>query len=312
MKVLVTGSEGFVGKNLVEHLKKNQLEVVGLDKNADYNRSDFYRLGSFDVDPEELLRGSDAVIHLASESHVDRSIDGPRVFVENNVLGTLELFQAVKNYKPDIPIILFSTDEVGACLDRGWYVEKGQAFHCGSVYSATKGAQELLAQAYSNTHNLHIITTRCVNIFGKHQADEKFIPTVVKNALLDQQIPIYGSGLQLRQWVSVEHVCQFLNDLVVSTCIPPESVLHITGTHEVPNILMAHTILNFLNKPSSLIQHVTDRLGHDTRYSLGRTEETDRFGFAVYDKENFMSDLKETVFWYSNQFSLKNQRGRLL
>lgn len=305
MKVLVTGSSGFIGKNLVEHLEKNQITVACLDKDVFHHHENHinYRLGSYQRDLSSMLHDLqlDAIIHLASESHVDRSITGPREFAENNFLGTLELFEAVRILKTEIPVILFSTDEVGACLETGSYPERGKPFKIGSVYSATKGAQELLAQAYSNTHGLSLITTRCVNVFGPQQSDEKFIPTVVKKALTDQKIPIYGSGMQLRQWVSVQHVCQFLNELVVSTCIPPDSVLHITGTHEVPNILMAHTILNFLNKPSSLIQHVEDRLGHDVRYSLARTDDTDVFGFKVYDQDDFMQDLHDTVLFYAKQ-----------
>lgn len=309
MKVLVTGSCGFVGKNLVQHLRNNQIEVIGLDKDVSVHNEEniSYRLGSYQRNVSDLLEAHsvESIIHLASESHVDRSITGPKEFVENNIVGTFELFDAVRLLKREIPIILFSTDEVGACLETGSFYEKGQTLKCGSVYSASKGAQELLAQAYSNTYDLQVITTRCVNIFGPHQAAEKFIPTVIRKALADQPIPVYGNGLQLRQWVSVQHVCQFLNELAVSSCIPGDSVLHITGTHEVPNILMAHTILNFLNKPSSLIQHTTDRLGHDVRYSLGRSEETDRFGFKSYDTDKFMLDLKETVFWYVNQGGLK-------
>lgn len=309
MKVLVTGSVGFVGKNLCPYLQNHNIEVVGLDKDSNGKPDENFlqhQLGSwsgFNLSQFLDYHQISSIIHLASESHVDRSISGPKAFIDNNVLGTLELFEAVKNARNEVPIILFSTDEVGACLESGAFLEKGQPFKCGSVYSASKGAQELLAQAYINTHGLQIITTRCVNIFGAHQASEKFIPTVIRKALYDESIPIYGNGMQERQWVHVDHVCKILNELAVSTCIPPESVLHITGTHEFPNNLLAHTILSLLNKPSSLIQYVSDRLGHDVRYALGKSEETDRFGLPEYDPGNFMDDLKRTVSWYEKQFS---------
>lgn len=307
MKVLVTGSSGFVGKNFVQRLKDNHVDVVCLDATA-LGTEDLstwkYRLGSFTQTTllADNFKEVESVVHLASESHVDRSILGPREFIDNNVAGTLELFEMCRGLPNLQSIILFGTDEVGACLEEGSFVEKGMPFHCGSVYSASKGAQELLAQAYIKTHGLPIVTTRCVNIFGPQQADEKFIPTVIRKAIKGENIPIYGSGMQKRQWVSVEHVCKFLNDLCTSTMVPPSSVLHITGTKEFPNIMLAHTILSLLGKPASLISHVTDRLGHDARYALGRTDSTDAYGFPEYDESKFMEDLSATVDWYVKHY----------
>lgn len=302
MHILVTGSEGFVAKSLVPYLRSNQIEVTTLDKDPSSDPSHIqYRLGSYSGELSRFFEGVDCVIHLASESHVDRSITGPKEFIDNNVTGTLELYEACKPHKDHLKIIQFSTDEVGACLDRGELTEEYK-FHTGSVYSASKAAQELLAQAYIKTFDLPIITTRCVNIFGAHQADEKLIPTICRKAIRDERVPIYGSGMQMRQWVSVEHVCEFLNVVATSTYIPPKTLLHITGTREIHNILLARSILNMLGKPGSLITHVTDRLGHDTRYALGRTEETDRWGVPQYLEENFMKDLEQTVEWYRSKY----------
>lgn len=304
MRVLVTGSSGFVGTNLVPHLKSNQIEVITLDKDPSTTGDAhiLYRLGSFDGELHSILETCDAVIHLASESHVDRSITGPKEFIDNNVNGTLELFEACKPHLSTLQqIIQFSTDEVGACLEKGELTEEYK-YHTGSVYSASKAAQELLAQAYIKTFNLPIVTTRCVNIFGAQQADEKFIPTVCRKALANDPIPVYGSGMQLRQWVSVEHVCEFINYVTTSNFIPPGSLLHITGTREIHNIMIAHTVLSLLEKPASLISHVIDRLGHDTRYALGRTEETDRFGCPRYEEKNFIEDLGRTVKWYEEKY----------
>lgn len=307
MNILVTGSSGFVGRNLCQLLNSNGLKVFGLDYESDdtFPGVDFlqYRLGSHMFD---LLRTwleskqIETVIHLASESHVDRSIAGPMPFVTNNVAGTLELFEACRLVGVQ-KTILFSTDEVGACLKDGAYTERGMGYNCGSVYSATKAAQEVLAQAYSKTHGMQIITTRCVNIFGPHQREEKFLPKVIKNALNGVSIPIYGSGMQLRQWVPVRHVCDVLNFVAVSTHIPGDTILHITGTREMPNIVVAHTVLHLLGAPN-LLQHVTDRLGHDERYALARTEETDAFGLPEYDPSEFMADLKETVEHYKGMY----------
>lgn len=302
MKALVTGASGFVGRNLVPYLHERHWDVVTLDalpapiEGQGYGQHIQYRLGSYEKDLASLIEGVKVVIHLASQSHVDRSISGPVAFIDDNVKGTLELFEACKSLRPE-KILHFSTDEVGACLETGAFEETYQ-FDCGSVYSASKGAQELLVQAYIKTFDLPIITTRCVNIFGPHQAEEKFIPTVIRKALNFEAIPIYGSGMQKRQWVHVKHVCEFVASAALATYIPPKTLLHITGTSEFPNILIAHTVLSLLGQPASLIQHVADRLGHDERYSLGRTGKTDDFISVRYSESDFMSDLKETVSWY--------------
>lgn len=280
-------------------LRDRQLKVFTLDKNPSSEPEHIrYRLGSY----EGLkLPEVDAVIHLASESHVDRSISGPQEFIDNNVKGTLELYETCRHFPNLKQILQFSTDEVGACLPSGELVEEYK-FNTGSVYSASKGAQELLSQAYIKTFDLPVIITRCVNIFGTHQADEKFIPTICRNAALNKAIPIYGNGLQMRQWVSVKHVCEFVAYVATSSFIPPGSLLHITGTKEIYNILLARSILSILGKPASLISHVKDRLGHDVRYALGRTDETDRYGVPVYDEGNFLTELEETVQWYRGKY----------
>lgn len=322
MRVLITGSSGFIGKNLCLHLRENKFWVRGLDMYAPQDLShvdDFiqYRLGDYKKNYNTSLRDAvadvDLVIHLASQSHVDNSIRGPKVFIDDNVHGTLELYESCLDLDRKKPlsnikrIIQFSTDEVGACLDEGSFFENGP-FNCGSVYSASKAAQECLAQAYAKTFNLPILTTRCVNVFGKHQANEKLIPTIIKRALSGQKIPIYGSGYQTREWVSVDHVCEYLNTLVLANFIPDGTTVHITGTREMPNIVMANLILGMLGVSHSQISHVEDRMGHDERYSLGRSDSTDHWDLPTYKNENkFMSDLISTVEWYKNNFNQKNE-----
>lgn len=314
MNVLVTGAAGFVGSNLVPFLIQREMVVSTLDMNElpvaqpDLRIQAKYRLGSFRDEAKQIADSiSDVthIVHLASQSHVDRSISSPRQFIEDNVNGTLELFE-VARHLPDLQqIILFSTDEVGACKERGEFTES-EPFNCGSVYSASKGAQELLAQAYIKTHSLPIVTTRCVNIFGPGQADEKFLPTIIRKAIADEKIPIYGSGYQAREWVHVDHVCDFLNWLVTASFIPPKTILHITGTKELPNIVMAQLVLGLLGKLGKgpdLIEHVTDRLGHDVRYALGR-DETDHWDAPTYENR-FMEDLVHTVKHYEEKLNGK-------
>lgn len=296
-RVLITGSSGFVGKNLVPYMQERQWKVVGLDQEGEPDL--LYRLGSWSNHDQlkEAVMNVDVIVHLASQSHVDRSISGPKQFADDNVTGTLELFEAAKGKR----VLLFSTDEVGACLERGEFYETFE-YKCGSVYSATKASQEVLAQAYIKTHGSEIVTTRCVNIFGPHQHDEKFIPTVCRHAIHDKPIPIYGSGMQMRQWVSVEKVCETVTEIVASNYVPPGTVIHIPGTGEIPNILLAHMILSHLGRPASLISHVQDRLGHDVRYALGVKSTLD-FGFSLYDPTRFPEDLKKTVQHYQERYS---------
>jgi dTDP-glucose 4,6-dehydratase len=310
MRVLVTGSAGFVGKRLLSLLQDSSFEVVGLDyvmPHSSPKNHVLYRLGSFEYEPNHLsgLIGEvDAIINLAAESHVDRSISGPKQFIDNNVMGCLEILEACRYIKPKM-FLHFSTDEVGACLDVGQMMEKSP-FHTGSVYSASKAAQEHLCQAYAKTHGLNLLITRCVNIFGEGQADEKFIPMICNKVISGEPITIYGNGYQERQWVYVDHVCEMVRDIVSSTFVPPGAIFHITGTKEIPNLVMAHLVSSLLGCGSPKISHIEDRLGHDVRYSLG-SEVAEHYGFSQYaSKNSFISDLKKTVLSYSKDRLIDN------
>jgi len=323
MVVLVTGSSGFVGKNLTKKLKNLGWSVIGLDFISslpiegmptqeqvkswldEFGIDGFikYRLGSYESEQVtssimEKLNGVTHVVHLASQSHVDRSIQSPNQFIQDNVSGTLELFEMCRHLPNLQKIILFGTDEVVACLESGEADEK-TLMNCGSVYSASKGAQELLAQAYIKTYNLPIYTTRCVNIFGQYQATEKLIPKIISSCLEDKKIPIYGSGYQTREWVHVDHVCEVTSWLLMNSIIPHGTTLHITGTKEIPNIFLANYIASVFGK-TNLIEHVADRLGHDERYALGKGDAEILWDMPIY-KDKFVDDLKRTIDWYKER-----------
>lgn len=325
MNVLVTGSSGFIGRHLTRHLKKNQFTVLGLDYQAAddgafWNKDSLpskeqvctwlesfgldgfikYRLGSYENDSVresvlEKLQGVQVIVHLASQSHVDRSIKSPRQFVDDNVNGTLELYELARLLPNLLKIIQFSTDEVVACIDEGSAKEK-DIFRCGSVYSATKGAQELLAQAYVKTYRLPIIISRCVNVFGPEQSLEKFIPTIASKIISGEEIPVYGSGYQTREWVYVDHVVECVNWMALNSYIPDGTILHITGTKEIPNLVMIEAIKGILGKDAK-VSHVQDRPGHDVRYSLDAGDSHIVWDMPKYGG-NFIEDLKTTLSWY--------------
>lgn len=313
--ILVTGANGFVGRNFVSKLNKDGVDHIQLDKSFDcklFGESRLenlekekqkviqYELGSFRDFPQEYVQDVTCIVHLASESHVDTSISSPRKFIDANISGTMEIFEIAKKLPNLKQVILFSTDEVVACLPERRQAFETSLLHCGNVYSATKGAQELLAQAYIKTWNLPIITTRCVNIFGSYQAFEKFIPKTISHVLKDLPVVVYGEGYQERQWVHVDFVCRFLSSLLEANYIPPGQVLHITGTKELTNINLVYLIAGLLGK-TPMINHVEDRKGHDERYSLYKSTTVDFVQDDYEDEKTFLSDLKKTVEFYRGE-----------
>lgn len=307
MRVLITGSSGFIGRNLIEHLIQNQVPVEGLDTeilpDKEYPQRQ-YTLGSRDKELSEYIKRFDVIIHLAADTQVITAY--PEMLLHNNVHGTAELLDACRVAGTVKQIIIMSDDRVGSSLEHGSFSEKGMPFNCDSVYAASKGSQELLCQSYATLHCLPIVIVRTTNVFGVNQKNNKFIPSVIRDALTDHPIRLPGFGTHTRQWVPVKYVCTFLNELAVTQIVPPGTVLHVSGSQEIYDGALVLCILNYLGKPSSLISFLVEDQGLPRRSSLVRTDETDRFMMGNrYDDRCFFSDLQETVLWYQKQFQIK-------
>ena len=333
MRLLVTGGLGFIGSNLVRYFltKYPQYKVINLDAMTyaahPENLSDLednlnYTFIQGSITDKELVKSIvsgkrfgkvDGIIHLAAESHVDRSITDPFIFVETNVFGTQVLLDAALAYgqesstadgakKYSIRYVQVSTDEVYGSLGPTGYFTEETPLAANSPYSASKAGADLLCRAYFHTYGLPVVITRCSNNYGPYQNPEKLIPLFINNALHDKPMPVYGDGLNVRDWLHVEDHCQAI-DLAFQKGIPGE-VYNIGGHNERKNMEITKLILKELGKPESLIQYVEDRLGHDRRYAIDPAKITSELGWKP--KYNFETGIKETIAWYtSNQDWLK-------
>lgn len=304
MKLLVTGGAGFIGCNFVRHMLREHpdREIVVLDKLTYAGRlenleeiKDKITFVKGDICDKEVvgrvMPGCDEVVNFAAESHVDRSITAPEDFVRTDVLGVFTLLEAAR--KNDIRKFLqISTDEVYGSTLSGSSSEK-DVLDPSSPYSASKAGGELLARSYVRTYGLHVIVTRSSNNYGPFQYPEKLIPVLIIRALKNQQLPIYGKGVNVRDWLHVEDNCRAI-DLVLSKGKPGE-ILNVGSGNEVPNIEVAKLVLKFLKKPESLIRFVEDRPGHDFRYSL-KWDELKELGWKP--RMPFEAGLRATVEWY--------------
>jgi len=281
VKILITGGAGFIGSNFIRYLlsKYPNYHVVNLDKltyagNLD-NLSDIedhanYEFVRGDVCDSDLVNrmvgdGIDTIVHFAAESHVDRSIDDPAVFVKTNVLGTQVLLESAVKFKVK-RFLQVSTDEVYGSLGKEGSFKETYPLLPNSPYSASKASADLLARSYFETFGLPVIITRSTNNYGPYQFPEKLIPLFITNALFDQELPVYGDGLYVRDWIHVEDHCRAL-DLILHQGKVGETY-NVAGGDEKTNLDITHLILKKLKKPESLIRHVKDRPAHDRRYSL--------------------------------------------
>jgi dTDP-glucose 4,6-dehydratase len=312
MKLLVTGGAGFIGTNFIRHIRQEHpdWEITNLDKLTyagnlenlkDMQDQPGYHFVKGDIADRKLVdkllnQGFDVIVNFAAESHVDRSILDASPFIETNVKGTQVLLEGAKKHGIQ-RFIQVSTDEVYGSTDSGRFTEESPLAP-NSPYSASKTAADLLCRAYFKTHHLPAIVTRCTNNFGPYQFPEKLIPLAITNALEDKPIPVYGDGLNVRDWIFVSDHCRAL-DVVIQKGQPGE-IYNIGGGNEKTNLELIRKLLELLDKPQSLIQFVTDRPAHDRRYALDCAKITTALSWKP--AYSFEKALSATVDWY-----LKNE-----
>jgi dTDP-glucose 4,6-dehydratase len=309
MKILVTGGAGFIGSNFIRHMLAlhpsytiinfDTLTYAGnLENLKDITDKTTYQFVRGDIRDQQavndlLADGVDAIINFAAESHVDRSIDNAAVFVETNVLGTQVLLDAALRHK--VPLYMqISTDEVyGSLGPEGLFTEQ-TPLAPNSPYSASKTSADLFVRAYNETFGLKTLITRCSNNYGPYQFPEKLIPLFITNALADAPLPLYGDGLNVRDWIYVEDHCTAI-DAVLHHGRSGE-VYNIGGNAEKTNREITSVILQQLQKPDSLIKQVADRPGHDRRYAIDNTKIRQELGWKP--AYNFDDGMRATIQWY--------------
>ena len=332
MNIIVTGGAGFIGSNLLCYLHKKYQEAnfLNIDKLSyasdlsylssikDSNRYTFKKLDIVDRNAvRDIIQTyqPEGVFHLAAESHVDNSIQGPEPFIQSNVVGTFNLIEECRRFWQQEDeswaphrFLHVSTDEVyGELGDEGAFSEE-TPYAPNSPYSASKAGSDFIVRSYFHTYGMNVVTTNCSNNFGPHQHDEKLIPTVIRTALKGDDIPVYGKGENVRDWLYVRDHCQAM-DLAFQDGQAGETYA-VGGDNEWQNIELVKAICNILNEehPSAnigdykqLISFVTDRPGHDFRYAIDASKIKRELGWAA--KQSFEDELRDTVRWYINRYT---------
>ena len=332
-RILVTGGAGFIGSNFVEHILNDEgVEVFNLDSltyagNLDnlkgVENSSRYHFIQGDICDrkliEELFEKNDItdVIHFAAESHVDNSIKNPGAFIHTNIVGTFNLLDVAFKYWMTGPnqvkdafkgsrFLHISTDEVYGTLGEEGLFEETTAYAPNSPYSASKASSDFLVRSYFHTYGMNVVTTNCSNNYGPNQHDEKLIPTIIRKALTGEPIPIYGDGLNIRDWLYVLDHCKGI-ELAFNKGVTGETY-NIGGRNERTNLYIANTICEILQKVkpleagsyTDLITFVTDRPGHDFRYAIDATKLENDLGWKA--DENFESGILKTINWYVEKY----------
>lgn len=317
MRLLVTGGAGFIGSCFIRHIlnKYSNYKVINLDaltycgnienlKDIENNANYKFVHGNI-CDKKlvrELIANVDCVVNFAAESHVDNSIKRPEIFIETNVQGTLNLLQASKDIGID-RFLQVSTDEVYGSLGKTGYFYETTPLAPNSPYSASKASADLLVRAYHETYKLPVLNTRCSNNYGPYQYPEKLIPFFISQLLKEEKVPVYGDGLNVRDWLYVYDHCEAIDTVLHKGNVG--EVYNIGGHNEKTNLEITHLILDAMGKDESSIKYVEDRLGHDRRYAISNDKITKELGWTP--SITFEEGIKLTIDWYlNNQEWIKN------
>jgi dTDP-glucose 4,6-dehydratase len=309
-RILVTGGCGFIGSNFINYVLDNDLveSVVNIDKctyasdqnyiKPKYRNSNRYQLYIEDIcgKPSFVSKKFDYIFHFAAESHVDNSIKTPLPFIESNVLGTFKIVNW--GYENNIPTVVVSTDEVYGSLSwKEASSDEDSQLKPSSIYSSSKAAADLIALSYHKTHNYDVRITRCTNNFGPNQNKEKFIPNTILKIKNKQQIPVYGDGQNIREWIWVEDHCHAVYNVALNG--KAGNVYNIGSGNEQRNLDIVNMLLDIMGGETDLISFVEDRKGHDKRYSLDSSKIVLETGwFPKVTESNFEEYLKKTVDYY--------------
>jgi len=314
--VVVTGGLGFIGSNLINILNNKNYFIINIDKlsyasnlkNINPNIKN-YRLYKEDINNKNFVinilnkYNPSIIYNLAAETHVDRSIDGPKNFINSNILGVFNILESIKNYKKKIKLIHVSTDEVYGDIKKNYKSKENDAYKPSSPYSASKASGDLLIKSYIRTYKLNAIITNCCNNYGPNQYPEKLVPTIIYNLIKNEPIPIYGNGKNIREWIFVKDHCDAL--IKISKYGRLGENYNIGSGIVFNNIEIAKKIISIfkdLNNeiPKSYIHFTKDRPGHDVRYCLDSSKIRKHIKWEC--KSNFENRIKETIIWYANKF----------
>lgn len=308
MKLLITGGQGFIGSNFIRYMlgEHKNCSIVNVDalrygSNADNLRDleekDRYSFRRGDIADAAFISGLiedvDGIVSFAAETHVDRSISSPDSFLHSNVVGVYSLLEALRSHNPEARFVQISTDEVYGDILEGSFTEES-TLRPSSPYSASKAAGDVFVLAYARTYGLEAMITRCTNNYGPYQFPEKLIPKTILRARADLKIPVYGTGLNVRDWIYVVDHCRAVEQVLLKG--RKGEIYNISAAEEKTNLEVIKTILHIMSKDEDLIESVEDRPGHDLRYSLDSSKLRGELGWCP--RQSFADGMEKTVQWY--------------